>query len=78
MLLIARGTSDNACVYARYLLEARCGLVCSLAAPSLYTRYQAPVDLRGTLAIAVSQSGETPEIVDALEYAREHGALTAR
>lgn len=77
VLLIARGTSDNACVYARYLLEARCGLVCSLAAPSLYTRYHAAVDLRGTLAIAVSQSGETPEIVDALEYAREHGALTA-
>ena len=77
VLLIARGTSDNACIYARYLLEARCGLACSLAAPSLYTRYAAPVDLRGTLAIAVSQSGETPEIVDALEYTAAHGAMAA-
>ncbi len=77
VVLIARGSSDHAAVYGRYLLEGRCGLVTALAAPSLYTTYEAPVDLRGALAIGVSQSGETPEIVSALVYARARGALTA-
>jgi glucosamine--fructose-6-phosphate aminotransferase (isomerizing) len=77
IVLIARGSSDHAAVYGRYLLEGRCGLVTALAAPSLYTTYAAPVDLRGALAIGVSQSGETPEIVSALAYAGARGALTA-
>jgi glucosamine--fructose-6-phosphate aminotransferase (isomerizing) len=77
VVLVARGTSDNAATYARYLLEARCGLVASLAAPSLYTAYRAPVDLGQALVIGVSQSGETPEIAAAMEYARSRGALTA-
>jgi glutamine---fructose-6-phosphate transaminase (isomerizing) len=77
IVLIARGSSDHAAVYGRYLLEGRCGIVTALAAPSLYTTYRAPVDLRGALAIGVSQSGETPEIVSALEYAASRGALTA-
>ena len=77
VVLIARGSSDHAAVYGRYLLEGRCGLVTALAAPSLYTTYAAPVDLQGALAIGVSQSGETPEIVSALAYARTRGALTA-
>jgi glutamine---fructose-6-phosphate transaminase (isomerizing) len=77
IVLIARGSSDHAAVYGRYLLEGRCGLVTALAAPSLYTTYAAPVDLHGALAIGVSQSGETPEIVSALAYAAGRGALTA-
>jgi glucosamine--fructose-6-phosphate aminotransferase (isomerizing) len=77
IVLIARGSSDHAAVYGRYLLEGRCGIVTALAAPSLYTTYRAPVDLRGALAIGVSQSGETPEIVSALAYAASRGALTA-
>ena len=54
IVLIARGSSDHAAVYGRYLLEGRCGLVTALAAPSLYTTYAAPVDLRGALAIGVA------------------------
>ncbi len=77
VVLIARGSSDHAAVYGRYLLEGRCGIVTALAAPSLYTTYRAPVDLRGALAIGVSQSGETPEIVSAIAYAAARGALTA-
>jgi glutamine---fructose-6-phosphate transaminase (isomerizing) len=77
VVLVARGTSDNAATYARYLLEARCGLVASLAAPSLYTAYRAPVDLRRALVIGVSQSGETPEIAASIAYAAQRGALTA-
>ena len=77
VVLVARGSSDHAAVYGRYLLEGRCGIVTALAAPSLYTTYEAPVDLRGALAIGISQSGETPEIVSAVEYAASRGALTA-
>jgi glutamine---fructose-6-phosphate transaminase (isomerizing) len=77
IVLVARGSSDHAAVYGRYLLEGRCGLVTALAAPSLYTTYAAPVDLRGALAIGVSQSGATPEIVSALAYAGSRGALIA-
>jgi glucosamine--fructose-6-phosphate aminotransferase (isomerizing) len=77
VVLIARGSSDHAAIYGRYLLEGRCGIVTALAAPSLYTTYRAPVDLRGALVIGVSQSGETPEIVSALAYAGSRGALTA-
>ncbi len=77
VVLVARGTSDHAAIYARYLLEARCGLIASLAAPSLYTAYRAPVDLSRALVIGVSQSGETPEISSSLAYAKERGALTA-
>src|SRR5215470_4775866 len=77
VVLVARGTSDHAALYARYLLEARCGLLSALAAPSLYTAYRAPVDLSRALVVGVSQSGEVPEIVESLRYARARGALTA-
>jgi glucosamine--fructose-6-phosphate aminotransferase (isomerizing) len=77
VVLVARGSSDHAAIYARYLLEARCGLLASLAAPSLFTTYRAPVDLSRALVLGVSQSGEVPEIVESLRYARERGALTA-
>jgi glutamine---fructose-6-phosphate transaminase (isomerizing) len=77
VVLVARGTSDHVAIYARYLLEARCALSASLAAPSLYTTYRPPVDLSRALVLGVSQSGETPEIVAALAFAAGRGALTA-
>ena len=77
VVLVARGTSDHVAIYARYLLEARCALSASLAAPSLYTTYRPPVDLSRALVLGVSQSGQTPEIVAALEFAAGRGALTA-
>ena len=77
VVLVARGTSDHVAIYARYLLEARCALSASLAAPSLYTTYRPPVDLSRALVLGISQSGQTPEIVAALEFAAERGALTA-
>ena len=77
VVLVARGTSDHVAIYGRYLLEARCALSSSLAAPSLYTTYRPPVDLSRALVLGVSQSGETPEIVAALEFAAGRGALTA-
>jgi glucosamine--fructose-6-phosphate aminotransferase (isomerizing) len=65
--LVARGSSDHAAIYGRYLLEAATGKPVSLAAPSLQTLYGVEVDYRGQLVIAVSQSGATPEIVRTLE-----------
>jgi glutamine---fructose-6-phosphate transaminase (isomerizing) len=77
VVLVARGTSDHVAIYARYLLEARGALSASLAAPSLYTTYRPPVDLSRALVLGISQSGETPEIVAALDFAAGRGALTA-
>ncbi len=76
VLFIARGTSDNAAVYGRYLVEIHAGLGASLAAPSLATHYTVERDLTDTLVVAVSQSGATTEIVDAQRWAADHGART--
>jgi len=75
VLLIARGSSDNAAVYGRYVLEIATGRPVGLAAPSLHTLYGARVDYHGDLAIAVSQSGATPEIVTVLQAAMRAGAV---
>jgi glucosamine--fructose-6-phosphate aminotransferase (isomerizing) len=72
--IVARGSSDHASVYGRYLLELATGRPVSLAAPSLHLLYAAQVDYRGQLAIAVSQSGRTPEIVTTLTRLRDAGA----
>ncbi|MEO3859283.1 SIS domain-containing protein [Acrocarpospora macrocephala] len=76
LLFIARGTSDNAAVYGRYLIEAHAGRLSALAAPSIATTYRRRLDLDGVLAVAVSQSGRTEEIVETLEWARDCGART--
>src|SRR5919198_1511302 len=73
---IARGSSDNAAPYGRYLCEVRAGRPASLAAPSVATHYRARVDLGGVLAVALSQSGETGEIVETLRWAAARGART--
>jgi fructoselysine-6-P-deglycase FrlB-like protein len=76
VLFIARGSSDNAAVYGQYLCSVRAGRLATLASPSVATAYRASIDLRGVLAVAVSQSGATEEIVDTLEWARDCGART--
>jgi glucosamine--fructose-6-phosphate aminotransferase (isomerizing) len=76
VLFIARGSSDNAAVYGQYLCSVHAGRLASLAAPSVATVYRADLDLRGVLAVAVSQSGATEEIVTTLEWARRCGART--
>lgn len=72
--VVARGSSDHAGVYGRYLLEMASGRPAGLAAPSLATLYEAEVDFSGYLAVAVSQSGHTPEIVTALARMQAAGA----
>ncbi|MBV8949003.1 MAG: SIS domain-containing protein [Solirubrobacterales bacterium] len=72
--LVARGSSDHAAVYGRYLLEQATGKPISLAAPSLHTLYGVRGDYEGQLAVAISQSGRTPEIVTTLSRLCAAGA----
>lgn len=76
ILLAARGTSDNAAQFGRYILEITTGIPVTLAAPSIFTLYNARTDLNGALAIAISQSGESVDTKLVLERAREQGART--
>jgi glutamine---fructose-6-phosphate transaminase (isomerizing) len=76
VLFIARGTSDNAAVYGTYLLQAHAGLLATLASPSIATEYHSRLDLSGVLAVALSQSGATEEIVETLAWAGDCGART--
>lgn len=75
IVLIGRGSSDNAAIFGRYVLQMATGVPVSLAAPSLHTLYNAPLRAEGWLAIAVSQSGKTPEIHTVLERFRKAGAV---
>jgi glucosamine--fructose-6-phosphate aminotransferase (isomerizing) len=74
-VLAARGSSDHAAIFGKYLLETQAGLVASLAAPSVYSVYDRSPDVRDALAIGISQSGQSPDIVSAIDGARRAGAL---
>jgi glucosamine--fructose-6-phosphate aminotransferase (isomerizing) len=76
VVLAARGTSDHAALYAKYLAEIRMAVPAGLASPSSMTVYGARPDLSGVLFLAVSQSGGSPDLVDSLSVARDCGALT--
>jgi len=76
IILVARGSSDNAALYGRYLLEVTTGIPVSLAAPSIFTLYNAKMRLSRALVIGVSQSGEGDDINQVLESAKANGALT--
>ena len=76
IVVCARGTSDNAARFGRYLLEITTGIPVSLAAASVYTLYDARVNLRDALVVAISQSGESTDTNLVLSRAREQGALT--
>jgi len=76
VLLAARGTSDHAALYAKYLVEIRLGLPAGLASPSTLTAYGARPDLRDVLVVAVSQSGSSPDLLETVSVARACGATT--
>ncbi len=77
VVIAARGTSDNAATYAKYMLEIVAGMPTALAAPSVFTLYDAKLDLSHTLVIGISQSGQGTDVVQYLSSARAAGALTA-
>ena len=76
VLLAARGTSDHAALYAKYLIEIGLGLPAGLASPSTLTAYSSRPDYDGVLWITVSQSGGSPDLVESTTAARSQGALT--
>ncbi|MEU8485206.1 SIS domain-containing protein [Streptomyces sp. NPDC048641] len=76
VLLTARGASDNAALYAKYLLEIQLGMPCGLVSMSTTTAYGARPDLRDVLAVTVSQSGGSPDLVASTKAARAAGAIT--
>src|SRR5215831_15226299 len=76
IVLAARGGSDNAALFGRYLLEITTGIPVSLSAPSVHTIYRAKLNLKHALVIGVSQSGEGEDINRVLENARDCGAFT--
>lgn len=76
IVLVARGSSDNAALFGRYLLEITTGIPVSLSAPSVHTIYNARLKLDHALVVGVSQSGEGEDINRVLENARQCGAYT--
>lgn len=76
IVLVARGSSDNAALFGRYLLEITTGIPVSLSAPSVHTLYGARLNLQHALVVGVSQSGEGEDINQVLENARGCGAYT--
>jgi glucosamine--fructose-6-phosphate aminotransferase (isomerizing) len=76
IMFLARGSSDNAAAYGSYLIQTRAGLLSSSGSPSISTTYGAYVDLEGMLVVALSQSGQTDELVESLRWAHRCGAHT--
>ena len=75
VLTCARGSSDHAATFARYLIETSLGLVTSSASPSVSSVYGARQDLRQCLFLVISQSGKSPDLLAATEAAKASGAL---
>ena len=71
----ARGSSDHAATYARYLIETRAGLLSSSSAPSVSSLYAARTDLGSVLFLAISQSGASPDLLAAARAAKADGAM---
>jgi glucosamine--fructose-6-phosphate aminotransferase (isomerizing) len=76
IVIAARGASDNAAMYAKYLFASTNQLPVALATPSLYTLYRTPPRLTDALVIGISQSGESPDILAVVQEARRQKALT--
>jgi glucosamine--fructose-6-phosphate aminotransferase (isomerizing) len=76
VVIAARGTSDNAAEFGRYLIEITTRIPVSLAAPSIVTLYKKAVDLRDVAVVGISQSGESTDVNAVLEDARKRGAIT--
>jgi glutamine---fructose-6-phosphate transaminase (isomerizing) len=75
-LTVARGSSDHAALYGKYLMESLVGLVCSSAVPSVTTLYGAQLGLNKALTMTISQSGQSPDLLEVTRQARRAGALT--
>jgi glucosamine--fructose-6-phosphate aminotransferase (isomerizing) len=75
-MTIARGSSDHAANYGKYILETQLGLATVSAAPSIITLYDSPLKLDKALVIGISQSGQSYDICETMRYAKKQGAVT--
>lgn len=76
VVTMARGSSDHAATFAKYLIETRTGVLTSSASPSVSSVYLAKQKLQGVLYIAFSQSGKSPDLLAGVTQAKAAGALT--
>ena len=75
LITLARGSSDNAATFARYLTEMRAGVLTSSASPSVASVYDAAPAMEGAVMVAISQSGRSPDLVAAARAAKDQGAF---
>ena len=75
-LTVARGSSDHAATFAKYLFETKLGLITATAAPSTVTLYRSDLQLKNSLVVGISQSGKSPDICEVMKQAKEKGAIT--
>ena len=73
---IARGSSDHAAYFAKYLFAKQTGLLCASLPPSINSIYHSKLNVRNALAIGISQSGASPDICSSLQAAKQGGATT--
>src|SRR5271163_2698311 len=76
IVIAARGTSDNAAEFGKYLIEITALIPVALAAPSVVTLYKSAIDLHDVAVIGISQSGESTDVNAVLDDARKRGATT--
>lgn len=76
VVIAARGTSDNAARYAKYVWGTKLGIPVTLAAPSMYTRYRSHPDLAGSAVVGISQAGQSPDLLAVMEAGKKAGRPT--
>jgi len=76
VMIAARGTSDNAALYAKYLFEVLLGVPTALASPSTFTLFESRMNLEGVLVVGISQSGESQDVLETIRRSGELGAST--
>lgn len=74
IITVARGSSDHAAAYAKYLFETRTGLFTASTGPSVFSVYKTQMNFAGCLCLLISQSGASPDLLAAAEAARKGGA----
>jgi glucosamine--fructose-6-phosphate aminotransferase (isomerizing) len=74
ILILARGTSDNAAHFLKYLIETQLGLPCGLCSPSSVSIYNSTLHYSDTLVVAISQSGKSTDLVQFAQAAKTSGA----
>lgn len=76
VVIAARGTSDHAAVYGKYIIELLVGIPVALAAPSVFTMYGKGLNLKNSLVIGISQSGKAADVIEVIKAANAQEAVT--